>query len=438
MNILLINQFYPPDIAPTGVKLHDLARHLVAGGHNVTILSSTGSYNGNKFFKSEVLDDVNVLRLNATNFGRKTYLGKLSDYLSFFIILFAKLVVLKPQPDVVVALTTPPYLGIIPVVVFGIRNKKTQKGRTSSNNVIKQGTKIVHWIMDLYPDVINAHGIIKENSIIYKFLSFINRITFAHSDTIIVLGPSMINRIEKYFEKPIAKTKVPFDARKEDINDENFKRVCKSPNVKCVPLWGDPDLRSLTEHDAKIIRSQYGWKEDDLVLMHAGNLGLGVGLDEFLRAADKLGPKGPVWAFFGNGKRWTEMHQFTQMHKHARIELYDYAPKTILGAADVHLVSLLSSWTGVGVPSKLQNIFSMNKPVIFIGSMKSEMAQWIMDCGGGWVVNEGDIDGLLLSIEAARDSQERIRRGLAASAFAEKYFNQNNNCERIAKIIVEK
>lgn len=53
LKILLLNQFYPPDIAPTGVKLHDLARHLVADEHNVTVLASKVNYNGNEYFQRE-------------------------------------------------------------------------------------------------------------------------------------------------------------------------------------------------------------------------------------------------------------------------------------------------------------------------------------------------------------------------------------------------
>jgi len=433
LNILLINQFYPPDIAPTGVKLHDLAKYLVSIGHRVTVLSSRGSYNGNKNFKSEILDDVNVIRLKASNLGRATHLSKLLDYLSFFLILLVKLLVLKPRPDIVVALTTPPYLGLVPVGAFGIWHKKDRGQNKLLNSNARKRIKIVHWIMDLYPDVINAHGILQKENIIYRFLGFINRKIFIHSDAILALGPSMLDRINAYLEKPIEK--IPLAASKANICLGCEKNVRGGLDLKWVPLWGDSDLENLKENEALDIRSKYGWKADTVVLMHAGNIGLGVGLDEFMKAADYLGKEGPVWAFFGGGKRWSKVMQFKQAHKDARIELYEYAPKSILGAADVHLVSLVSSWTGVGVPSKLQNIFSIGKPVIFVGSMESEMALWIMESGGGWVVKEGDVDGLLSAIEEAKNSTERIRRGQAARVYARKYFNQKKNCALIAQII---
>lgn len=433
MNILLINQFYPPDIAPTGVKLHDLAKYLVSIGHRVTVLSSRGSYNGNKNFKSEILDDVNVIRLKASNLGRATHLGKLLDYLSFFLILLVKLLVLKPRPDIVVALTTPPYLGLVPVAAFSIWYKKDRGQKELLHSNARKRIKIVHWIMDLYPDVINAHGILKKENTIYKLLSFINKKIFMHSNTILALGPSMINRIEAYIERP--GEKIIVQQSKVNIFDTFEKNTYGGLNLEWVPLWGDSDLKNLTEYEKQILRSKYGWNSDTLVLMHAGNIGLGVGLDEFMKAADRLGKEGPVWAFFGGGTRWSKVQQFKQEHKDARIELHDYAPKSILCAADVHLVSLVSSWTGVGVPSKLQNIFSIGKPVIFVGSMESEMALWIMESGGGWVVKEGDVEGLLSAIGEAKKSNELIRRGQAAREYAKKYFDQKNNCEVLADII---
>jgi|HubBroStandDraft_6_1064221.scaffolds.fasta_scaffold274064_2 hypothetical protein len=44
MRILIINQFFRPDAAPTGQYACDLARHLNAEGHDITVVCSAGSY----------------------------------------------------------------------------------------------------------------------------------------------------------------------------------------------------------------------------------------------------------------------------------------------------------------------------------------------------------------------------------------------------------
>ena len=72
MRFLLVNQFYPPDMAPTGQHLHDLARCLVTRGHSVRVLCSRRSYDGGgEYAAEETLDGVEVRRLSAFGFGRR-------------------------------------------------------------------------------------------------------------------------------------------------------------------------------------------------------------------------------------------------------------------------------------------------------------------------------------------------------------------------------
>jgi hypothetical protein len=106
-----------------------------------------------------------------------------------------------------------------------------------------------------------------------------------------------------------------------------------------------------------------------------------------------------------------------------------------LAAADVHLASLSSGWEGVCVPSKIAAVFAVGRPVVFVGTRRSEAAEWITTSGGGWVVEEGDVDGLVAAIREALDPAQRARRGEAAAAYARRYFDRERNCTRIAELI---
>src|SRR6266852_3988267 len=97
---VLINQFYPPDGAPTGAKLHALVKALSERGERVMVLASSRSYNGDKRFRTGVFEGVHVVRLLATGFGRSSILGKLLDYGTFHVALFFKLLLLWPRPKV--------------------------------------------------------------------------------------------------------------------------------------------------------------------------------------------------------------------------------------------------------------------------------------------------------------------------------------------------
>jgi glycosyltransferase involved in cell wall biosynthesis len=104
--------------------------------------------------------------------------------------------------------------------------------------------------------------------------------------------------------------------------------------------------------------------------------------------------------------------------------------------ADVHLVSLEPAWTGTMVPSKLQGIFAVGRPVVFVGSRESSIGRWVEESGGGWVVAAGDVAGLRAALEEARDPEVRRTRGEAAARFAAKCFDRETNVKRVVEVFV--
>jgi len=396
VRILLINQFYPPDVAPTGQVLHDLASVLVERGHEVHVACSRRSYDGGRSHPvRENMGGVQVHRLPALGFGRSGFLGAVSDYASFHALLAAKMLAIRPRPDLVLALTTPPYVGLTAGVC----------GRW-------RGTTQAHWVMDVYPDVMAAHELMHLQGLAYQLLSWLTRRQLRGAQLVLTLGPFMARRLESY--------------------------TSGRPRVEWVPLWGE-DATAPDPDGVDKLRRERGWSPTELVLMYSGNMGLGHRFGEFLAAAAHLGPGGPVWAYVGGGKRREEIESFAAEHGGARIQLLPYVSRErltmSLSAADVHLVSLSRSWQGLIAPSKIQGIFSIGRPAIFVGSRENEVAAWIEESGGGWVVDEGDVAGLLAAVERARDAGEREHRGAAALAYAQEHFDRERNCERIARLL---
>jgi glycosyltransferase involved in cell wall biosynthesis len=106
-----------------------------------------------------------------------------------------------------------------------------------------------------------------------------------------------------------------------------------------------------------------------------------------------------------------------------------------LAAGDVHLLCLRQAWSGLSVPSKLQAAFALSRPVIVVGPRDSEAAEWTLASGGGWVVDEGDVTGLLRAVSEASDPEERARRGEAARRFAAQHFDRDRNTGRIGDLL---
>jgi len=469
---LLLNQFYPPDPAPTGRYLHDLARALVARGHRVRVLCSRNGYDGRARYPArETIDGVEVIRLRATGFGRRGFLGRTADYASFYLSVLAAVLFGRDRPGLVLSLTTPPYLGLLAKVAAG-----------------KARCPRVHWIMDLYPDVLFAHGLVRGGALAERMLRGLTRFEFRGAAEVIALGPCMAGRVGRYgatgreaaedqrgrgsedqrgrrsegqkirgaegqsrrgsedqrgrgsegqrggSSEPqslraaevalgpgstVAQERSESSDRRtaalsygrtvaEQAVAPSDRRTVAPPHCAWFPLWSDPDLEPWADDEPNPVRAQRGWKLDELVLLYSGNMGLGHRFAEFFAAAQQLGANGPRWVFSGGGKRRQEVADFAQLHPEARIELLGYVPQTELRA---HLCAG------------------------DVGGLECETALWIQESGGGWTVPAGDVPGLLDAIAEATDPVERRRRGQAALEYSRNRFDMDKTCGELAAML---
>jgi colanic acid biosynthesis glycosyl transferase WcaI len=451
MRILILNQFYPPDMAPTGRVAHDLARCLVARGHEVSALASRRGYSGDAVYPSrEVSDGVVVRRVAALSFGPKSHVRKLLSYASFYFATALRLLVQQPRPDVVIVLTTPPYIGLLVRLVGFLRRWRR-----------------VHWVMDVYPDVMEADGMLgpgRAGRLVAAVLRWLTRRELAGARIVLTLGPDMAARCRDYVLPPT--------------------------RLEWVPLWAGAGVFATDEQAERQARCERGW-EGKLVLLYSGNMGLGHRFEEFLAAARALAPAGrgaandcgaggalsqtlsqvdgraakesdsrlgeflphsagpsdasPPWpasvhfVFAGGGVRRAEIEAFARQHPGAPIDLLPYAPAAELAAhlrsADVLLASLEPAWAGCMVPSKLQGMLAAGRPALFVGPRECFLARAIEEAGAGWVVAPGDVAGLRRCIELAQDPAERARRGAAARAYAAVHFDRDRNSQRLAALI---
>jgi colanic acid biosynthesis glycosyl transferase WcaI len=378
-------------------------------GHDVTVLCSTRAYDGGQAYaRSESRDGFTVRRIHAFGFGRTSHVDRILDYASFTLGLLFRVLTMRPRPDIVFSLTTPPFLGAF--MKFAARIRGFRHG---------------HWLMDLYPDVMIANGMVRDGSLVHRALCGLTRYTLRGSAVTLSLGPAMAERAARYCPAP---TGTPADPGQD---------------LSWIPLWGDlSPVAEDTGKEGDALRLARGWASNELVLMYSGNMGLGHRFDEICSLAkSKAGTPNLRWGFSGGGKRLAEIRTFAENHPDVNVEIMPYSDPSLLRqhlcSADVHLVSLQPAWQGCMVPSKLFSIFTVGRPVIFVGPDQKGLAQWIRESKGGWIVSPGDIEGLANAISEARDAGERARRGENARAYALKYFDRSTNCTRIRKRLEE-
>ena len=427
MRLLLINQYFPPDHAPTGLMLESVVGVLADRGHEITVLCAKGGYAGAGGLNeagaaAEAGGTVSVVRIGSTRFGRSSFLGKLVDYLSFYLAVALVILRHRPRPDRVVVLTTPPYLSVLARLV----------GKCA-------GADHAHWVMDLYPDVMVAHGMLAAGGLPHRGLSWLARLGFGgrRCAGVMTLGPDMAARVSAYLPDGRKATWVPL-WNTDPLGDSAALRTASGAFASSAEPAAVADLRS-----------SRGWKKDELVVMYSGNMGLGHRFSEILEVVRRYfmaedGMPAPGEAaprirvvFYGAGKRRREIENFIREHPGAPVELHDYVSRDLLAvhlrSADVHLASLESGWEGTMVPSKLQGIFAVGRPVIFVGSENSSIGEWILESSGGWVVAPGDHQALYRAILEAALPDACTSRGRAAGDFARQYFDRHLNSGKVAE-----
>src|SRR5690348_14682963 len=111
MRITIINQFYAPDISPTASLATSLAEHLAARGHEVSVVASRGGYVRRADTADSTADSDNprVYRVWTPQLGKKTIIKRCIDYATYYLLAAWRMLRL-PVQDVVISLTTPPFI----------------------------------------------------------------------------------------------------------------------------------------------------------------------------------------------------------------------------------------------------------------------------------------------------------------------------------------
>ena len=138
--------------------------------------------------------------------------------------------------------------------------------------------------MDLYPDVMLAHGMIKPSGVCQRILSGLTRWGFGSDRcaSVLSIGPDMANRVRPYLKQ--------------------------NEDTPWVPLWSSGSVSIPKQDEISHLRKSRGWNEGDLVIMYSGNMGLGHLFDEILEVASKvesgkLKAESGKWKV-GNGEVW--------------------------------------------------------------------------------------------------------------------------------------
>ena len=324
-----MNRHFGGDDFPTGRLLEDLAAHLVRREHAVSVLASADRREG---------EARGVAVEVSTAWGVRS-----GSKLWNWIIFWAQTCVRVPfrRWDVLVLMTDPPFMVLAAMLSRFWGGKR----------------RVVLWTMDLYPECLAAHGMIRPRSIAYRSLRALNNLAFRSVDTVICLDAGQHRRLLEYSS-----------LRRSEIHVE----IVRPWDLRIFPSVDREQNRFLREH---------GLSEFKLAL-YAGNLGKAHSFTELLEGARELHARGHrEWriVFVVQGAQRPALMKAA--HDLTNVLVLDYHPADwvadLLWAADVHLITLQDGWEGIAVPSKLYAALQTGAPSLFIGPAECGTAQEI-------------------------------------------------------------
>jgi colanic acid biosynthesis glycosyl transferase WcaI len=391
VRVAIVNLFYPPSLAPSAHLAASLADHRAAHGDDVTVVSGRGGYLGGVkrgARSSRTAGAPTVIRLWTPALGKATHLRRLGDYLVFLVEAVVRLLLL-PKQDVVIALTTPPYVLVAAV----------------AHRILHPRTKVVLWSHDAYPDAAEAYGTIRLGGFVSRMLRATARRLMRHVDHVVAVDEAMLNRVL---------TGYAHDGRPAGSVIPNWEPAARFPRDLRPTPWAGYG-------DAALV--------DRFVVLHTGNFGVGHRVDGIADAADTLAEDGVTFLFVGGGVRVPELTAEVERRDIRNVRFHGYVPRAetagVLAGARCALISLDDRSLGIMSPSKMNSSLAMGLPIVYIGPPGTNVDEAISTYGCGMSIRQGDVAGLVEAVRrlrddpALRDEQSRNARKAFEDAFSD-------------------
>jgi colanic acid biosynthesis glycosyl transferase WcaI len=386
MKILVLNLYYPPDTSATAKMTAAFVAPL-AGTHDVTLICGRPSYDPTerrawRLWQTERADGIRVIRVGSTDYPRTQMARRVLNYLTY--VALSVPCALFVHCDVVLAMTDPPFEGIVGAFVARWKRKP-----------------FVYNIRDMYPDMALG-GSIVEPGLLPRLWEYLHRWALRRAARVVVLGEDMKARI-----------------------------VAKGVNADRIMIVRDGiDTVSITspapELDTEVIgaiRSNFRF-----VLLHAGNLGFYGAWETLLSAARELAGDGVGLVFVGDGAQRARLEALASQAPNIKFLPFFPAAKiaSVLAAADAHVITIKRGLEGVVVPSKMYGILAAGRPVVAVAPRETDAAMLGVRDGFGVAADPDKSQDLMSAVRGLlADPAKLAAMGAAARASATLYGRAN-------------
>jgi glycosyltransferase involved in cell wall biosynthesis len=395
MRILLLNLYYPPDTSATAKMTATVAEALSAR-HDVTVLCGRPSYDPAerrpwRLSQTELAGRVKIVRVGSTDYPRFQMKRRVLNYLSYVALAIPRALFLPC--DAVLAMTDPPFEGIVGATVAMLKGKP-----------------YVYNIRDMYPDMAVGGAIVRPG-LLARIWERLHRWALRRATRVIVLGEDMRARI---IRKGVDAVRVEIVRDGADI----------PPFDAAEPLL-----------DGEIVRTIRG--DFRFVLLHAGNLGFYGAWETLITAVRELGADGVGLVFVGEGAQRAHIEALAGEAKNVRFLSFFPANKipSVLAAADAHVVTVKRGLEGVVVPSKLYGILAAGKPILAVAPEETDAASLGAKFGFAVSADPDRPEEVVAAIRSLFGDQAKVQNMARAARAVAPDYDRVKELQKFVKII---
>jgi len=334
MRILYISQYFPPEAGASQTRAHELARNLVAQGHQVTILAEIPNhpsgiirpeYRG-RYYEHADLDGIDVRRVWVKASPEKNYRSRIWFYASFMLsAAFTGVFLARGKYDVLYVDSPPLLAGGAGLVISRLRR-----------------IPMVFEVCDLWPESAIVLGEMKGKRSI-ALATWLEEACYRRAKKIVVVTRGIWDRLVERGQPPSKLALIP--------NGANTELFQFSPAARS--LW----------------REKLGL-QDKFIALYAGLHGLAQGLETIVEAARQLQSEPSVhFLLVGEGPCKADLIALADSYELKNITFLGEQPREnipgLQSTADAAIIPLknLPLFEGA-LPSKVFDAWACSRPII--------------------------------------------------------------------------
>lgn len=405
LKILLISQYFPPEMGALAARSYEHSLRWVQMGHHVTVICGTPNYPDGKIyggfhnclFQRQNVNGIEVIRTWVLPKPNRNAWERISNYISFFITAVLG-GIRSSKPDIVIGSSPQLLIALAAYVIARIKR-----------------VPFVFEVRDLWPESIAASGPTSNKRLI-RALTAIANFLYQRADKIVVVTQ-------------------PFKEYLGRMRGIDEGKIAVIPNGIDLAAFGSKG------HGCGDIRRECA-VEGEFVVSYIGNIGAAHGIGTVLEAAAGLREeKDIVFLLVGDGAEREKLEEERDHRELDNVIFVGRRPKeevpAFLEASDVSLVLLRKREVfKTVIPTKMLESMAMAKPIVL--GVEGEAKRIIEEAGAGLPIAPESPAELVDAIRRLRGNPVlRASLGGKGREYIERLYDRDKHAVDYASVLIK-